>query len=233
MRIGIIGSMQFTEKMLEVRDKLIALGHDAFVTDLSAPFIGKTDEEKEIIKIHQKNNLDAIREFWNKMQGADAVLVLNYDKNGINNYIGGNTLMEIGFAHVLNQKIFLLNPIPEIFYYKTEIEAVKPTIINGDLTLIKDVEIVSSEKAKPAVNENKTVPLGKYQHYKGKFYEVIGEGRHSEDLSEYVVYRGLYDSFEFGKNSIWVRPKKMFFKNVVVGGKEVPRFRLVDGKKGQ
>ena len=220
MRIGIIGSMQFTEKMLEVRDKLIALGHDAFVTDLSAPFIGKTDEEKEIIKIHQKNNLDAIREFWNKMQGADAVLVLNYDKNGINNYIGGNTLMEIGFAHVLNQKIFLLNPIPEIFYYKTEIEAVKPTIINGDLTLIKDVGRAIVE------NENKTVPLGKYQHYKGNFYEVIGEGRHSDDLSEYVVYRGLYDSVEYGKNPIWVKPKKTFMENVIVGGKEVPRFRL-------
>ena len=140
MRIGIIGSMQFTEKMLEVKEKLAALGHEAFVTDLHTPFIGKTDEEKEIIKIHQKNNLDAIREFWNKMQGADAVLVLNLDKHGIKNYIGGNTLMEIGFAHVLNQKIFLLNPIPEISYYKTEIEAVKPIIINGDLTLIKDME---------------------------------------------------------------------------------------------
>lgn len=67
------------------------------------------------------------------MQGADAILVANFDKNGIKNYIGGNTLMEIGFAHVLNQKIFLLNPIPEIKYYKSEIEAVKPVIINGDL----------------------------------------------------------------------------------------------------
>jgi len=71
------------------------------------------------------------------MQGADAVLVLNYDKKGIKNYIGGNTLMEIGFAHVLNQKIFLLNPIPEIPFYKTEIEAVKPMIIHGDLARIK------------------------------------------------------------------------------------------------
>lgn len=44
--------------------------------------------------------------------------------------------MEIGFAHVLNQKIFLLNSIPEIPYYKTEIEAIKPIIINGDLTKI-------------------------------------------------------------------------------------------------
>lgn len=137
MKIGIIGSMQFTEKMLEAREKLARLGHDAFVTKLAAPFVGKTDEEKEVIKIEQKNNQDAIREFWNMMQGADAVLVLNIDKHGVKNYIGGNTLMEIGFAHVLNQKIFLLNPIPEIPYYKSEIEAVKPIIIHGDYSLIK------------------------------------------------------------------------------------------------
>jgi hypothetical protein len=137
MKIGIIGSMQYTEKMLETRDALIALGHEAFVTNLASPFIGKTDEEKEVIKIDQKNNQDAIREFWRLMQGGDAVLVLNLDKNGIKNYIGGNTLMEIGFAHVLDQKIFLYNPIPEIPYYKTEIEAVKPVIIYGDLSKIE------------------------------------------------------------------------------------------------
>jgi hypothetical protein len=137
MKIGIIGSMQFTEKMLEVQDELIKFGHDAFVTDLHKALVGKTDEEKEKIKLHQKYNMDAIRVFWRAMQGADAILVLNYDKNGIKNYIGGNTLMEIGFAHVLNQKIFLFNPIPEIPYYKTEIEAVKPVVINGDLSLIK------------------------------------------------------------------------------------------------
>ena len=128
--------MQYVEKMLETRDELIDLGHDAFVTKLHEALVGKSDEEKEKIKIYQKNNKDAIREFWNAMQGADAVLVLNLDKNGIKNYIGGNTLMEIGFAHVLKQKIFLYNPIPDISYYKTEIEAVKPVIINGDLTKI-------------------------------------------------------------------------------------------------
>ena len=137
MKIGIIGSMQFTEKMVKVRDELIRYGHKAFLTDLHQALLGKTDKEKEKIKIYQKNHKDAIREFWRMMQGADAVLVLNYDKNGIKNYIGGNTLMEIGFAHVLNQKVFLLNPIPNISYYKTEIEAIKPIIINGDLSKIK------------------------------------------------------------------------------------------------
>ncbi len=136
MKIGIIGSMQYTEQMLAMRDKLNTLGHEAFVTDLHEAFIGKTDEKKETIKLHQKNTMDAIREFWNMMQGGDAVLVLNLDKQGIKNYIGGNTFLEIGFAHVLNQKIFLLNPIPDIQFYKTEIEAMKPVILNGDLSLV-------------------------------------------------------------------------------------------------
>lgn len=137
MKIGIIGSMQFTDKMLEVQRELEALGHEAFLSGLHKPMIGKSSDEIEAIKLDQKFNQDAIRDFWRLMQGADAVLVLNLDKHGIKNYVGGNTLMEIGFAHVLEQKIFMMNPIPEMPYCQTEIEAVRPVIINGDLTLIK------------------------------------------------------------------------------------------------
>ncbi len=136
MKIGVVGSMQYMEKMLALRDQLIKLGHDAFVTNLAGPFIGKSDEEKETIKLEQKNNQDAIREFWKLMQGADAILVANYDKHGVSNYIGGNTFLEMGFAHVLNQKIFVLNPLPDMPYYGTEIIAMKPVIINGDLEKI-------------------------------------------------------------------------------------------------
>lgn len=73
----------------------------------------------------------------------------------------------------------------------------------------------------------KNLQLGKYQHYKGKFYEVIAVAKHSETLEEMVVYRALYDSEEFGKNALWVRPEKMFFENVLVDGKEIPRFKYV------
>ena len=143
MRIGVVGSMQYTERMLEIRNQLDELGHDAFVTTLASPFIGKNDEEKEKIKLDQKNNSDAIREFWRLMQGADAILVANFDKHGIKNYIGGNTLMEIGFAHVLEQKIFLLNPIPEISFYKSEIEAVVAnTSMDADLFAVVLVKIL-------------------------------------------------------------------------------------------
>jgi len=140
MRIGVAGSMHHTERMIEARDILVARGHQAFVTSLAAPFVGRSDDEKERIKIQQKNNQDAIREFWRLMQGADALLVMNLERHGIPHYIGGNTLMEMGFAHILDQKIFLFNPVPDIKFYKSEIEAMKPVIINGDYAKISLAE---------------------------------------------------------------------------------------------
>ena len=69
------------------------------------------------------------------------------------------------------------------------------------------------------------IKIGKYQHYKGNFYEVIGVGRHSETLEEVVIYRALYNSKEFGHNALWVRPKLIFLENIKIDGKEVPRFK--------
>ncbi|MFA6897051.1 MAG: DUF1653 domain-containing protein [Patescibacteria group bacterium] len=72
------------------------------------------------------------------------------------------------------------------------------------------------------------IKLGQYEHYKGKRYEVIGVARHSETLEDVVVYRALYDSMEFGNEALWVRPKEIFLGNVIVDGKEVPRFKFVE-----
>jgi len=74
------------------------------------------------------------------------------------------------------------------------------------------------------------IKLGKYQHYKGKLYEVIGVARHSETLEEFVVYRALYDSKKFGKNSLWIRPKSMFLEKVGIDGKKVARFKYLRNK---
>ncbi|PKM91585.1 DUF1653 domain-containing protein [Candidatus Falkowbacteria bacterium HGW-Falkowbacteria-1] len=73
----------------------------------------------------------------------------------------------------------------------------------------------------------KEIKLGKYKHFKGGEYELIGVARHSESLEELVVYRALYDSKEFGKNSLWVRPKNMFFEDVLVDGISMPRFKYL------
>ncbi len=137
MKIGIIGSMHFTEKLMEIRDKLTLMGHNAFLlAEISDPFIGKSDKEKERIKQLQKKELDTIQYSWNVLQGADAVLVMNLSKNGIQNYIGGNSFMEMAFAYLRKQKIFLYHEIPEIAIYKSEIESLKPIVIKGDLRKI-------------------------------------------------------------------------------------------------
>ena len=71
----------------------------------------------------------------------------------------------------------------------------------------------------PALPE--TAP-GRYRHYKGGEYEVVGSARHSETLEPLVVYRPLY-----GANGLWVRPHAMFFENVLVDGSWQPRFAKV------
>ncbi len=72
---------------------------------------------------------------------------------------------------------------------------------------------------------------GKYMHFKGKLYEVLGTARHSENPDEeFVVYRALYSSRGYGRNALWVRPKGMFMQKVSVGGKMVPRFRFLKGQ---
>lgn len=70
---------------------------------------------------------------------------------------------------------------------------------------------------------------GKYKHYKTeKLYEITGQARHSETYEELVVYRALYQCEEFGDNQLWVRPKQMFFEQVIHNGQKVPRFQRVE-----
>ena len=69
------------------------------------------------------------------------------------------------------------------------------------------------------------IQRGIYEHYKGKFYLVIDTARHHETLEEFIIYKALYET-EFGDDALWIRPLAMFTENVMINGKEVPRFRL-------
>lgn len=82
------------------------------------------------------------------------------------------------------------------------------------------------------------VKKGIYRHYKCKtrrrrgfggqgYYKVLGVAKHSETLEDLVVYQGLYNCEEFGKNPIWVRPLKLFIDEVEVDGKMIPRFKRI------
>ncbi|MBQ8885547.1 MAG: DUF1653 domain-containing protein [Clostridia bacterium] len=67
---------------------------------------------------------------------------------------------------------------------------------------------------------------GRYRHYKGNEYTVLGVAKHSETLEETVVYRA-----EYGERGLWVRPKSMFLETVIKNGEELERFSLIsDGE---
>lgn len=71
-------------------------------------------------------------------------------------------------------------------------------------------------------------PPGRYRHYKGRLYEVLGTARHSETLESMTLYRALY-----GQGDLWVRPAAMFTETVEVGGVRQPRFeRLPESMQG-
>ena len=63
---------------------------------------------------------------------------------------------------------------------------------------------------------------GRYRHYKGNEYTVLGVARHSETLEEVVVYRQ-----EYGDCGLWVRPAAMFAETVEIGGTTTPRFQYL------
>ena len=65
------------------------------------------------------------------------------------------------------------------------------------------------------------VKRGRYQHYKGGVYWVVDVARHSETNEDLVIYRSS-DNL-----ALWARPKKMFLEDVVIEGKNVPRFRFI------
>lgn len=71
---------------------------------------------------------------------------------------------------------------------------------------------------------NMEVKLGKYQHYKGGMYKVLGVGKHSETLEDLVVYESLHEN---ETSKLWVRPAEMFFEEVEINGKKMPRFKYV------
>ena len=65
-------------------------------------------------------------------------------------------------------------------------------------------------------------PPGRYRHYKGGLYEVIGTARHSETCEPMTLYRALY-----GEKGLWVRPAGMFDETVTVNGVTQPRFSRI------
>jgi len=136
--------MVFAQDMLDARDKLQTLGHQVVLPEFTEIYV--TDKEWQIrvqdpgsmIGAQRKIDYDLIRKYYHEIVQGDAILVINRDKRGIKNYIGGNSFLEMGFAYVLGKKTFVLNPLPkDLTLIYQELIAMQPIIINGNFKKIK------------------------------------------------------------------------------------------------
>jgi predicted RNA-binding protein with PUA domain len=136
MKIVVCGSMTFAKQMVEAEKELQRLGHGVVLPRFTHEY-AKMDtlEKMHSESAANKVKYGLIKEYFEEIKRGDAILVLNGERHGVPNYVGGNSFLEMAFAHVLNKKIFLLNPIPEMGY-KDEMLAMQPTILNGNLSEI-------------------------------------------------------------------------------------------------
>lgn len=109
--------------------------------------------------------------------------------------------------------------------YYANILATSETPIEKRWKALKAVARKAVVRLHRVLNDEVSMPdirIGRYRHYKGNEYTVLGVVRHSETRDELVLYRQ-----EYGDHSLWVRPLAMFQELVEIGGEEVPRFKFL------
>lgn len=132
--------MAFAKEMFAAKETLENMGHE-----VGLPFETEVHIENPAFVDDLAGNLqycidnDVIRKSFDFIAQADAILVVNYPRKGIDGYIGTSTLMEIAIAYYLRKKIFLLHDIPHFneVRWAHEIEIMQPTVLSGDLSKIK------------------------------------------------------------------------------------------------
>lgn len=142
MKIAICGSLDFTYEINELKNKLEKKELEVSIPLSSEKILKGEVLLEEILKEKDKGEFskraikfDSIKSYWEIIKNSEAILVANFEKRGIKNYIGGNTFLEMGFAHILNKKIYLLNNVPEMIY-SDEIKTMQPIILYGNLSNI-------------------------------------------------------------------------------------------------
>ena len=137
MKICICCSLSFTDEVKKIADRLHELGHEVLLPNgVIIDAIHKPDFDPVAAK--HDNGYDAMREHFDKIKKADAILVCNYTKNDVENYIGANTFLEMGFAYYVKKPIYALNPLPDYKYINDELLNFDVMVINGDLSEIKE-----------------------------------------------------------------------------------------------
>lgn len=142
MKIYVVGSTSFMHEMVAAKNELCALGYEGWIhADYEALVRGEQQDLPERAtsseRAANKRDNDYLRVHYKHICQSDAILVVNLEKNGIKNYIGGNVLIEMGQAYVNDKAIFLLNEIPRDMPYTPEIECMDPVCLEGDVSNIR------------------------------------------------------------------------------------------------
>ena len=137
MKIIICGSISAANEILQVKGELEERGYTVEIPEgVKRPDLRPNSQTSESEKADVKIKHNLIKGYFDKIKKHDVVLVVNPKKKGIEGYVGGNTLIEMAFAHVLNKKLYCLYPLPYLSY-TAEITAMQPVILNGKLESIK------------------------------------------------------------------------------------------------
>jgi|SRR3989344_7157873 len=126
-KVVICGSMRFVDKMIEWRQRLESQGYSVDVPTLF-DFHKIRDEEGDLERFEEYKRVETKKHF-EKVDAGDIILILNYDKDGKKNYIGGNTFAEISYAmalklcHGRDIEIYTVNPLPNDLPYSEELSA--------------------------------------------------------------------------------------------------------------
>jgi len=135
MKIFICASKHNYDKVEPVKIKLETMGHVITLPNSYDEPMKEEEMKKVSPEAHQQWKSDMLKKQDAKVLANDAILVLNFEKHGQPNYIGGATFLEIFRAFDADKKIFLFNPVPEGML-KDELLGMNPIVINGDLNKI-------------------------------------------------------------------------------------------------
>jgi len=143
VRIVVCGSLDFTREIGKIRKSLLKMGFEVVVPKTSRDVLdGELSLERVLAEkqsgeiVGRAREVDPLNYYYREIMDSDCVLVLNLDKDGVEGYVGGNTLIEMGFAYVLDKEIYLWKDVPDMGY-TDEILLMEPEVLGGDLSKLK------------------------------------------------------------------------------------------------
>lgn len=149
MKIALVGSMIFLDKIGEIKNQLEMLGHTVHAPEFTEEeiktgantFADYVDQNGGIENILPSNEIwkikeEAILSFKPKMDEVDAMLVCNFDKGEKKNRIGANTFLEMGYMFFVGKKLYVLQGPPYGDEKVEEVLGMRPVFLNGDLSKI-------------------------------------------------------------------------------------------------